>query len=40
MNGWELLEQGFWAFVATFGFGVLFNAPSRVLIYCPKFRPN
>jgi uncharacterized membrane protein YjjB (DUF3815 family) len=34
MNGWELLEQGFWAFVATFGFGVLFNAPSRVLIYC------
>lgn len=34
MNGLELLEQGFWAFVATFGFGVLFNAPSRVLIYC------
>jgi uncharacterized membrane protein YjjB (DUF3815 family) len=34
MNVPELLQEGFWAFVATFGFGVLFNAPSRVLIYC------
>ena len=28
MNAWEIAQQGFWAFVATAGFGVLFNVPT------------
>ena len=31
MNVGGLLEQGFWAFVATTGFAVLFNVPTRML---------
>ena len=31
MNIGGLLEQGFWAFVATTGFAVLFNVPTRML---------
>ncbi len=34
MSLWQLLEQGFWAFVATVGFGVLFNVPARALFFC------
>lgn len=34
MNIWNLLVQGFWAFIATVGFAVLFNVPPRVLFYC------
>jgi len=34
MNILDLLIEGFWAFVATAGFAVLFNVPSRVLIAC------
>ncbi len=30
----ELLQQGFWAFLATAGFGVLFNVPTRALPVC------
>jgi len=29
-----LLEQGFWAFLATAGFAVLFNVPTRMLAVC------
>lgn len=34
MSVWDLLQQGFWAFVATLGFAVLFNVPSRMLLVC------
>lgn len=34
MRDTELLEHGLWAFVATTGFAVLFNVPSRVLLIC------
>jgi len=34
MSHWELLQQGFWGFIATSGFGVLFNVPTRVLPVC------
>lgn len=30
----ELLRQGFWAFLATAGFAVLFNVPTRALALC------
>ena len=30
----ELLQQGFWAFLATAGFVVLFNVPTRALPVC------
>jgi uncharacterized membrane protein YjjB (DUF3815 family) len=34
MNNTQLLQQGFWAFLATAGFGVLFNVPTRMLAIC------
>ncbi len=34
MTIWTLLQQGFWAFIATVGFAVLFNVPTRVLVFC------
>ncbi|HML23633.1 MAG TPA: threonine/serine exporter family protein [Aggregatilinea sp.] len=34
MSTAALLEQGFWAFVATLGFAVLFNVPTRMLLIC------
>lgn len=34
MNIVAVLEQGFWAFVATAGFAVLFNVPTRMLAVC------
>ncbi|MBN1678749.1 MAG: threonine/serine exporter family protein [Anaerolineae bacterium] len=30
----ELAQQVVWGFVATFGFGVLFNVPTRMLVFC------
>ncbi|HMM30086.1 MAG: threonine/serine exporter family protein [Chloroflexota bacterium] len=30
----DVLQQGFWAFVATAGFAVLFNVPTRMLAVC------
>jgi len=30
----DLLQQGFWAFLATAGFAVLFNVPTRTLAVC------
>ena len=32
MSTLGLIEQGFWAFVATLGFAVLFNVPTRMLL--------
>lgn len=29
-----LIEQGFWGFIATLGFAVLFNVPTRMLLIC------
>lgn len=34
MSNLQLLQQGFWAFLATAGFGVLFNVPTRMLAVC------
>jgi uncharacterized membrane protein YjjB (DUF3815 family) len=34
MSSADLLEQGLWAFIATAGFGVLFNVPTRMLPVC------
>ncbi|WP_119067841.1 threonine/serine exporter family protein [Aggregatilinea lenta] len=34
MSTLALIEQGFWAFVATLGFAVLFNVPTRMLLVC------
>jgi uncharacterized membrane protein YjjB (DUF3815 family) len=34
MTNLELLKHGFWGFIATAGFGVLFNVPTRLLIIC------
>lgn len=34
MTTFQLLEQGFWGFIATGGFAVLFNVPTRVLAVC------
>jgi uncharacterized membrane protein YjjB (DUF3815 family) len=34
MSLWEIAQQGFWAFVATAGFAVLFNVPRRAIVFC------
>jgi uncharacterized membrane protein YjjB (DUF3815 family) len=34
MSTWDVLVQGFWAFIATVGFAVLFNIPTRLVLVC------
>ena len=34
MTHLDLLKQGLWGFIATSGFGVLFNVPTRMLVVC------
>lgn len=34
MTNLELIKQGLWGFIATFGFAVLFNVPTRMLAVC------
>ncbi len=34
MSDVALIEQGFWGFIATAGFAVLFNVPTRMIAIC------